>query len=131
MATVNPNGHIARPYCTAGSVAAKSVRITGDDNGKTFDVKAGQDIVVTLSENATSGFQWVVTGTDRTFGYPAKNDYVRSAPGNVGSGGVRTMVWKTTGPLSMVGSHSVEIAYVRPGNKTEREGTFKFTVNIK
>src|SRR4051794_40163582 len=51
---------------------ASKVNITEADNGKTFTAKVGQLVVLTLTQNASTGHQWKVVSTNRTFGYPTE-----------------------------------------------------------
>ncbi|MDB4998839.1 MAG: hypothetical protein JWM74_6271, partial [Myxococcaceae bacterium] len=49
----------------------------------------------------------------------------------VGSGGTEKLTWKTSSPLSMVGSHRVELEYKRAWEKNVKPlKTFSFTVDI-
>lgn len=99
---------------------------TGD--GQSFDVIEGQKIIVRLPGNATTGYEWTVASTDRTFGYPAESNYVTDDEA-VGSGGVYEFIWVTKSPLSMVGTHTVTLQYKRSW-ETEAADEFTFTVNI-
>ena len=96
----------------------KSLVIDDDDDGKTFNVTAGQNVVVKLSSNPTTGYKWHVSSTDRTFGYPAKDVYTASKPAAVGSGGVQTLTWKTAGGFPVTGKHTVKLEYQRPWAET-------------
>ena len=104
------------------------VEIGDADDGKTFAVIVGQDIVVHLSANPTTGYRWRVTSTNRTFGYPV-SDLFQVGGSAVGAGGTQTLTWKTTGPLNLVGTHTVELAYARTAEETP-DKTFSFTVEI-
>jgi len=110
----------------------KSLVIDDDDNGKTFNVTAGQNVVVKLSSNPTTGYKWHVSSTDRTFGYPAKDVYTASKPAAVGSGGVQTLTWKTAGGFPVTGKHTVKLEYQRPWAETAPPAkTFTFTVDVR
>ncbi|MBI2378224.1 MAG: protease inhibitor I42 family protein [Deltaproteobacteria bacterium] len=112
---------------------AAEVKKLGDgDNGKTIKVKKGEDVVVELSANATTGYKWQVKSTDKTFGHPSENEYVGpGAQGPVGSGGHTRLVWKTDGFLDTVGTHKVELEYVRPFDPTHPAKKFRFTVEVE
>ncbi len=115
---------------TVKIVAAKPVAITLDaaDDGKTVNAKAGQPIVVELASNPTTGFDWQVISTDRTFGYPTREFHASSTA--VGSGGNTRLTWKTDGPLSLVGRHTVKLGYRRSWESVPPAKTFSFTVNV-
>ena len=114
----------------AGPKASTGVVVTEAAKGKTIKVKEGQDLTLALPGNPTTGYQWKVISTDRTFGYPTEK-FSPGGPG-VGSGGTSQFVWKTkNGPLSMVGKHQVTLEYARPfGARTPDTKTFSFTVDV-
>lgn len=126
---------LAATGCTANAVEQddesttdeSSDAVTEKSNGRTVTVTEGNDLVLKLPANLTTGFDWIVTSTDRSFGYPTKTFKVDSAA--VGSGGVDTFTWKTRGFFSLVGKHSVELEYKRSWEKTAAK-KFSFTVNI-
>lgn len=101
------------------------------DNGGTFTVTAGGVIEVRLASNPTTGYDWVVTRVDRTFGYP-ETTFEPSGSGAVGSGGTTVLTWQTTGPLDLTGRHSVRLGYRRSWDaaSTPSARTFRFTVDI-
>ncbi len=99
---------------------------TGHDT--TVDVIEGRDVLLRLAGNPSTGYEWTITSTDKTFGYPASEEYLPS-DGAVGSGGVYEFLWKTDGALSMVGAHTVALEYRRSW-ETDSADTFVFTVNV-
>jgi inhibitor of cysteine peptidase len=107
----------------------RSFTIDETDNGKTFTVTEGQNVVVKLPSNPSTGFKWQVASTDRTFGYPY---YTRFLPNGdaVGSGGLERMTWRTKTAMSMVGSHTVKLEYKRSWESGPAEKTFSFTIEI-
>ena len=110
--------------------AAAGLELDDSDNNGTFDVPAGDDVVVKLAANATTGYKWAVTSTDRSFGYP-EEDYVVDGPAT-GSGGTSVFTWRTSGPFPLTGAHSVTLEYRRPWDTTSPPAkTFKFTVNVQ
>ena len=109
----------------------RAFNIDDDDSGKTFTVQEGQNVTLKLSSNPTTGYKWVIVGTDRTFGYPDKDDFVSSGSGAVGSGGRQVMTWKTKGGLSMVGKHTVSLEYKRSFGNDPPAKKFTFTVEIE
>lgn len=99
------------------------------DDGMTFDVLEGHDVVVRLSGNPSTGYAWTVGSTDRTFGYPQSEEFLVDEGGPVGSGGIYEFLWATDGPLSMVGAHTVVMNYGRSWEEEPAE-TFTFTINV-
>jgi len=118
------------PFDVKRSGKAKAVQVTEADAGKTIKVKKGQDVVVSLPANPSTGYQWSVGLTDRTFGYPAKEEYLAGgAPGHVGSGGTMKFTWKTSSAyVAAHGHHDVVLEYVRGNDRAKR---FKFSVEIE
>jgi inhibitor of cysteine peptidase len=108
------------------AAAAKSVAIGASDDGKTFAVKQGQDVVVSLPANATTGYEWSVLSTDKSFGYPEES-YVASGS-SVGGGGTSIFTWHTSTPFAL-GRHTVKLQYKRDW-EAKAIDTFTFTVNV-
>jgi len=109
---------------------ASAVELTTEDNGAVVEVPEGSDVVVRLSANPSTGFEWKVVSTDRTFGYP-EADFVIDESGPIGSGGIAVLTWHTGGFVRAGGQHSVTLEYRRPGDPdAEAADTFTFTVEI-
>ena len=108
----------------------KAVVIEESGNGKTFTVTEGQDVIVRLSTNPSTGYEWKVKTTDRTFGYPDSSD-IKDVSDNIGGSATQEFTWKTDGPLSMVGTHKVVLEYARSWEEGSAEDAFTFTVRIK
>jgi inhibitor of cysteine peptidase len=108
----------------------RSLSLTEKDDGKTVTVTEGQNLVVKLQSNPTTGYKWNVVSTDRTFGYPADTRFLKNSDA-VGSGGVERFSWKTKGALSMAGEHTVKMEYKRPWETNASPAKkFSFTVKI-
>ena len=107
--------------------ASKPVALSDADDGKNFAVKKGQDVVVSLAGNATTGYQWSVLSTDKSFGYPEES-YVASNPNMVGGGGTSIFTWHTNTPFA-VGHHTVKLQYKRSW-ETKAIDTFTFSVDV-
>jgi inhibitor of cysteine peptidase len=109
----------------------RSFSLTEADNGKTVTVTEGQNVVVKLKSNPSTGYSWKVVSTDRSFGYPTTRHTANG--GAVGSGGVDKFTWKTRGALPLVGEHSVKMEYKRAWETDPASApaeTFEFTVKI-
>ena len=73
----------------AGRVQVKvpeNVDLTEHDEGRTVDVRVGQAVVVSLPENATTGYRWTIGPVDRDLVEPGEG-VPRYRSGSVGSGG--------------------------------------------
>jgi len=108
----------------------RSLTLTEADNGKTVTITEGQNLSVKLGANPSTGYDWQVVSTDRTFGYPATTHFYSNSDA-VGSGGADKFTWKTKSPLSMVGDHHVKMEYKRAWEKNVAPAkTFEFTVKV-
>lgn len=108
----------------------RALSVTEADNGKTVTVTEGQDLLVKLPSNPSTGYSWNVVATDRSFGYPSETKFFPDGAG-VGSGGVERLTWKTKTPLPLVGEHTVKMEYKRAWETSVPAAkTFSFTVRI-
>lgn len=114
------------------------VDVSASDEGKTIVVEKGKGVRLTLPANATTGFKWKVTSTNRTFGYPSPADGKYSGGGSdgpVGGGGKVVFTWKTSGPNIIAGNnvHRVTLEYRRSFEDADgpAEKSFSFAVRIK
>lgn len=80
--------------CTPGGNEPMTAQLTEADNGSTVDVGVGDQIIVTLPENPTTGYLWAVDQVDQAMLTLQASDYVSSdSPGATGSGGQRTFTF--------------------------------------
>ncbi len=108
----------------------RGLSLTEADDGKTVNVVEGQNVLVKLKSNPTTGYKWEVVSTNRTFGYPSATKFFPNG-GAVGSGGIERFTWKTKGALSLVGTHTVKMEYKRSWEtNVPAAKTFTFTVNV-
>lgn len=124
-------GSLARADAGASPATANAVVITEADNGKTVTAKKGQDVVLSLAGNPSTGYDWAVSRVDKTLGQP-KSEFVSGAasPDAVGAGGKRTFTWSTKSPLELKGDHVVELEYKRSWEPGKATKTFKVTIKI-
>lgn len=84
--------------------------------GMTLTYTEGKSVVIALASNPTTGYDWAVTATDKSFGYPTVA-YTKSSSAT-GSGGTTKLTWATKSALgSLVGTHTVELSYQRAWEK--------------
>jgi len=84
-------------------VLASTFSFTEGDSGKTVNVNPGDTIIVSLHENPSTGYRWIM---DTSWGMLSKGDYyTASNTGLIGSGGVHTWNYLVTasGTLNMSG----------------------------
>lgn len=103
--------------------------LTEKQDGQTVSYVAGQSVIIALASNPTTGYDWAVTSTDKSFGYPTSK-YVASSSSKVGSGGTTKLTWATKSPIgSLVGKHTVELAYQRSWEKKPTQ-VLHFTIEV-
>ena len=104
--------------------------LTMADNGRSFDVRQGEVIVVKLDSNHSSGFSWSL-GED--IGAVVKQDgksvYARntSKSGKILSGGNETWRFRTVG----TGRETVKLEYRRSWERNFPDRTFRFSLTVR
>jgi inhibitor of cysteine peptidase len=106
--------------------SSRQTRLTAADNGKAVIVNAGEQIVITLDGNPSTGYSWEAKDLDASmFQQVGEAKFKNSNPALVGSGGTLTLTFKAlksgTATLSLVYHRSWE-TNVAPANN--------FTVNV-
>ena len=70
-----------------------TISLTQADKGKTVTVHTGDEIVINLAENPTTGYRWAVDQTDAT-ALTSQNPTFSATPGGaIGGGGTRTFTF--------------------------------------
>jgi inhibitor of cysteine peptidase len=84
------------------------------DNRKTIDVRAGEQIIIELEGNPSTGFTWEAEDLDVSISKQVGNAKFRSEnPGLIGSGGKMTLTYKAI----RAGETTLTLAYCRHGNR--------------
>ncbi len=83
------------------------ITFTQADGGKSVEVPIGEDFEVRLDENPTTGYRWAVEPGSQDAVTLTRSDFIRSAGGGFGVGGVRVFTFHTekTGPVSLNFKH--------------------------
>ncbi len=99
---------------SSGCGKAGDVKLTASDNGKTVDVKANTEIVISLDGNITTGYTWEAKDLDTSMlqqvGEP---EFKSSDPSLVGSGGTITLTFKSL----KAGTTTLNLVYHRSWEK--------------
>lgn len=101
------------------------VELTKADDGTTITVSRGDEIVVRLDENPTTGYRWRVHGSEG--GVVAAGDSFALAPNaRFGTGGERTFRFRADQP----GAARVELTRLQPW-EGEQSADARFTIDIR
>ena len=106
----------------------KTIKINGEDNGSTISMKQGENLVLSIDGNPTTGYIWEIDSVDQNILQSAGEPDYKSDSMLVGSGG--TYKFKFTA-LS-AGTTTLKLKYWRtfePENPPVE--TFEVTVNVK
>ena len=77
------------------SCSSRQAILTVADNGKTFQVKAGEQIIIELEGNPSTGYTWEAKGLDTRLVRQVDDPVFKSSnPGLIGSGGSLTLNFK-------------------------------------
>lgn len=71
------------------------ITITEADEGKTFVLSQGNSIVITLSENPGTGYQWAIESLDLRMVELQSSTFSLPSNAGVGGGGERVLTFKT------------------------------------
>lgn len=117
---------VAAPLATASS-ASRIVKVGPHANGTTVLLRPGDQLVVSLPGNATTGYSWRVRSVDRTVLKHTGSNYVpkKTTPPTVGSGGTYVLHFSVVG----AGGTSLKLVYVQAGgSKPARRFSLKVEV---
>ena len=102
------------------------MELTESDAGTEHSVDVGQELVVRLRENPTTGFRWDLSVP--ADGLALDDDsYDAEVPGRPGSGGVRTFRLRATVP----GTHRLGAALRRPWESGEGGPALEFPITAR
>ena len=72
-------------------MSRSDILITPSDRGGTFEAQPGDEIVIRLQENITTGYQWEIAEIDPSVVELVDTEYLEApTPGAIGYGGTRT-----------------------------------------
>lgn len=104
---------------------------TYTDSSETIEVKVGDEFIISLESNATTGYAWQLTGElDEDVVELVGSEYIpeEGAEERVGAGGIEEWTFKASGR----GSTTVSLEYVRSweeGEPPAREEDFQVQVS--
>jgi len=101
-------------------------QLSAADNGKTVEVKAGDQIVIALEGNPSTGYTWEAKDLDAgMFQQVGETEFKSSNPGLIGAGGTLTLTFKTL----KAGTSALTLIYHRPW-ETDVAPVNTFMVNV-
>ena len=88
------------------------IELNESDNGCHVDLEKGQDMVITLESNPSTGYTWEITEVDESILKLVDDEYQQSNPDDdlVGEGGWQILHFEAAD----VGQTALEIVYHRP-----------------
>lgn len=111
-----------------GGAINADVEVTDADNGKSFTVRTGDHIQITLNSNPTTGYEWAVQTIDDTVLSYQGSKYDSANTGLVGSGGMQTLTFRAELP----GDSPIELKYWRSFQGDSSIGqTFSIQVKVE
>jgi len=109
----------------------KPLTVTADDNGKSLTVKVGQEVVVLLKGNPTTGYTWLLAGIEGpSVALDGKVQYKENPhpEGMVGVPGMFQAKFKAFQP----GKSTVKMEYRRPWEKNQKPiKTFEVSLSVE
>ena len=115
---------------TAGC-GSKQIEVTSAGNGKNFKVKVGEQIVVVLEGNPSTGYIWEAKDLDASMIQQVGETEFKSSnsnPGFAGAGGTLTLKFRAL----KVGTTSMTLVYHRPWETDVKPiSSFVITINVK
>jgi inhibitor of cysteine peptidase len=102
---------LAGMLVSAAGCSSSRIAVTSADNGKELNLKVGQQIVVVLEGNPTTGYTWEALDLDASMiQQVGSTEFKSSNTGLVGAGGTQTLVFKTL----KAGTTNLTLIYHRP-----------------
>jgi len=71
------------------------IKLTKNDNGKTFEAQAEDSVVIELPENPTTGYVWTLDVKEgQGVAHVSDSRYAAASESGIGGGGIRTFIVK-------------------------------------
>lgn len=104
---------------------SQMISVDESSNGREVALQTGQALKITLNENASTGFRWILRNEPNILRESGDDADVPKAP--PGQGGVRTFAFEAVSP----GSGEIDLEYRRSWEKTAQPArTFKLLVRV-
>ena len=120
---------LASLLALATGCGARQVRLSAADAGRQVAIRAGEQLVISLEGNPTTGYTWEAQDLDPAmFRQIGEVKFRSTNPNLVGSGGIQTLTLAALKP----GTATLTLVYHRPWEKGVAPiQTFSLTVTIQ
>ncbi|MBB5917577.1 inhibitor of cysteine peptidase [Nocardia transvalensis] len=105
---------------------AEPMVVGTDANGQSMTLSAGQELVVALPDDPSTGYSWQVGQVDAAVLHQEGDPQFRGQPGQLLPGGPGTSVWAFT--AGDPGTTHLSMVSVKPGAAPAQEFTLDITV---
>jgi inhibitor of cysteine peptidase len=116
-------------FISTAGCSSEQEKLSMSDNGKSVIVKVGDQIVIELEGNPSTGYTWEAKDLDNSLlEKVGETEFKSNDPGLVGAGGELTLTYKTL----KTGKTSLNLVYHRPWEMDiEPQRTYMVTIIIK
>ena len=110
------------------SESGKTIELSQKDSGTTLQVTQGDELVISLESNPTTGYSWAESKSSQAGDVlQLGSKKYESESDAIGAGGVETWTYKAVG----AGTADLELDYLRPFEPDKIAGKFTLTVDVK
>ena len=117
--------------CTGQPGTGSEIVLDGSNDGETITLDAGQELVIHLEANPSTGYGWqVVDAGDGVLEQVGEAEFTPSARGRrvVGAGGTETLRFKA----AQAGTTTLELVYRQPWEGgAQSDETFQVSVTVR
>jgi inhibitor of cysteine peptidase len=110
--------------------APSDVKLTDQDKGRQVTLRPGQNLIVELSANPTTGYEWALAAEPDAAVLKVLGHEYQQAPGSgskVGAGGTDTWRFQASGS----GQVTLNLVYRRPWDEKDVAGDFSANVTVQ
>jgi inhibitor of cysteine peptidase len=115
--------------CGGDSDSSGQLDLTAADNGGDLSATTGEQVVLTLESNRSTGYSWsLVTEPDPNVLAFVSSNYIQPSDADrVGAAGTEVWTWNAVGE----GSATLHLQYVRPSDPTDVGEEFEAMVEVE
>ena len=104
-------------------------RLTAEDDGATVQLAPGDEVVVELESNVTTGYEWKLTALDTSIVRETSRDYTTDEENkdSEGGGGTTELHYEAVG----AGNTTLQLAYTGPSSPTNVTDRYSITFVVR